>query len=416
MGEEGKWQGEMTVTTAAGRVLRQELTLTQLDDGRAVCVVRDITDRANLESELTDTVERYETLVENFPEGGVFLYNEGHECILAGGAGLSSHGLSTDEVVGSRPSDRYPPEIVEELEGHIRDAFEGAHSRFEQAYGDQYYRIWTLPVGDDEAPDHVMAVSQEITDRKEREQAIEDLHGTARSFIQAETSEEIADITVNAARDILDLPASSVHLYDEESDNLPPAAWTDRFDAIIGKPPTFSDGESLGWEVFESGEPHVYNDVSAAPGRLNPDADVGSRIILPLGDHGVFLIGSESTDAFDETDESLARTLATHATSAFTRIRQEQKLREERIFIDQALDTLADLFYVIEPDGTLRKWNDRFSEAVGYTDEQIGDMRAVDFFPEDDRERVADTIEEAVTTGCPSTTTVCVRRIRDTTT
>jgi len=81
--------------------------------------------------------------------------------------------------------------------------------------------------------------------------------------------------------------------------------------------------------------------------------------------------------------------------------REEQKreLQTERAIIEQALDALDDVFYVVDPDGTMRRWNDRLSEVTGYTDEEIADMAAAEFFPEDERERIASGIEEILTTG-----------------
>ncbi|MFB6168952.1 MAG: PAS domain S-box protein, partial [Haloferacaceae archaeon] len=78
---------------------------------------------------------------------------------------------------------------------------------------------------------------------------------------------------------------------------------------------------------------------------------------------------------------------------------RQQELRSERRFIEQALDTLDDLFYVLDRDGTLRRWNDRFPEITGYTDRDLADMRAVDLFPEDEQGTVADAIETTLVDG-----------------
>ncbi|ELY25641.1 PAS domain S-box [Halogeometricum borinquense DSM 11551] len=81
------------------------------------------------------------------------------------------------------------------------------------------------------------------------------------------------------------------------------------------------------------------------------------------------------------------------------RKKRERTLRQERMFIDQALNALDDAFYVINPDGTMRRWNETALERTGYTDAEISEMQAIEFFPEDERERVGEAIEEALTTG-----------------
>ena len=71
---------------------------------------------------------------------------------------------------------------------------------------------------------------------------------------------------------------------------------------------------------------------------------------------------------------------------------RERELREERRFIEQALDALDGLFYVLDTDGTLRRWNDRVPELTGYTDDDLAGMQAVELFPEDEREAIADSV------------------------
>ncbi len=78
---------------------------------------------------------------------------------------------------------------------------------------------------------------------------------------------------------------------------------------------------------------------------------------------------------------------------------REQELREERQFIEQALDALDDLFYVLDMDSTLRRWNDRVPEITGYSDDDLTGMQAVELFPEDEREAVADNIATTLADG-----------------
>ncbi len=237
------------------------------------------------------------------------------------------------------------------------------------------------------------------TERKERERAIEELHSTVRAFMEAETTDEVAEIAVSAVHDVLDMPAAAVHRYDPEGDCLRPAAFTDASERLIGDAPTFHRGEGLAWAAFESGETEVYDDVAAEPGRYNSDTAVRSEMLLPLGEHGILLVGSPEPAAFDETSVSLARMLAAHATTALDGIESERTLREEREFVDQALETLNDVFYVLGPDGELRRWNDRLREVFGYDDDALADMRLQEFFPEEDHDRITRAFEATLETG-----------------
>ncbi|MDQ2073703.1 PAS domain S-box protein [Haloarcula sp. H-GB4] len=235
------------------------------------------------------------------------------------------------------------------------------------------------------------------TQGSRRERAIEELHSTARAFMRATTADAVAQVTVDAARTILNMPANAVHFAD--GDSLYPAAWTNQVEELIGTPPVFEPGDGLAWQAFESGETQVHNDVASSPARYNPDTDIQSELILPLGDHGVLLIGSCVTGAFDDTDVTLARTLSVHATAALSRLDRDRQLREEREFIDQALNTLDDLFYVIDTDGSLRRWNERIPEVTGYSNDEIDDMPVSEFFPGDEHETIAAAINETRTSG-----------------
>lgn len=134
-----------------------------------------------------------------------------------------------------------------------------------------------------------------------REQAIKALHKTASDFMRAETTEEVANVAVTAVRDVLDMQVSGIHLYDDQAEGLCPVAWTERTEALIGALPTFEPGDSIAWKVFATGEAQIYDDISTVPDRYNHDTEIRSQISLPLGDHGVLLIGSTEVSMFDET-------------------------------------------------------------------------------------------------------------------
>jgi PAS domain S-box-containing protein len=78
--------------------------------------------------------------------------------------------------------------------------------------------------------------------------------------------------------------------------------------------------------------------------------------------------------------------------------RQEQ-LDSERRFINQALDALEDIFYVIDTDGTLRRWNETACNVTGYSDSELDGMLAIETFPEDEHEKISAAVETVLTDG-----------------
>ncbi|MGB9965675.1 PAS domain-containing protein [Halobacterium hubeiense] len=79
--------------------------------------------------------------------------------------------------------------------------------------------------------------------------------------------------------------------------------------------------------------------------------------------------------------------------------RRQRELEEEQAFVEQALDTLDEAFYVIGTDGTLKRWNDSLCEVTGYGDDEIGGMHFHEFFDGEDADRVADAVSDVLETG-----------------
>jgi PAS domain S-box-containing protein len=77
----------------------------------------------------------------------------------------------------------------------------------------------------------------------------------------------------------------------------------------------------------------------------------------------------------------------------------ERELREERRFVQHALDALEDVFFVVDTAGELTRWNRRAVEVSGYTDEQLAEQELSDLFVEGDGERARDTITTAIEEG-----------------
>jgi PAS domain S-box-containing protein len=76
-----------------------------------------------------------------------------------------------------------------------------------------------------------------------------------------------------------------------------------------------------------------------------------------------------------------------------------RELKEEREFVEQALDALDELFYVVGPNGEIQRWNDRLNEVSGYSDEEMEALRATDLFPDEQESDVLEAIDETLRTG-----------------
>lgn len=68
--------------------------------------------------------------------------------------------------------------------------------------------------------------------------------------------------------------------------------------------------------------------------------------------------------------------------------RIEEELLEEKVFIEDALNGLPDMFAVVDMEGKFFRWNEKVSEVTGYTNAEISRMNIIELFSEEDREKV----------------------------
>ena len=66
---------------------------------------------------------------------------------------------------------------------------------------------------------------------------------------------------------------------------------------------------------------------------------------------------------------------------------------------DLLIDTLDDVFYILDPAGRLVRWNDHLRTVTGYSDAEIAEMEPLDFFADAERDKTADTIAQILDTG-----------------
>lgn len=180
---------------------------------------------------------------------------------------------------------------------------------------------------DDPTVDGITVVGHEGTDEAENQCQLRALHETTRRLMNARTHQEIADITTEAARNVLRLSVNGVYFHDEASDRLVPVAITRRGEALFDETPTFERGDGIVWTVFRTGRPQVYDDVTADPDAYNPDTPIRSELVLPLGDHGVFVAGSTDVADFEDRTVSLANVLAANVERALDRASRQDELK-----------------------------------------------------------------------------------------
>ncbi|GAA0529485.1 hypothetical protein GCM10008994_00020 [Halorubrum ejinorense] len=184
-----------------------------------------------------------------------------------------------------------------------------------------------------------------------RTETLESLHEATRELLKTTEREAAAEAAVTYVDDVLGHPIVAIWLYDEETDALEPAVWTDTAEAVVGDHPTFdADDQSITWDVFESGEPTYVPDVSADPDHYKDDATIRSELVVPLGRYGVLNVGSTEPDAFDDSDLAVARIWAATVTMVFVRIERERQLRRREAEVARERDRLEEFASLVSHD------------------------------------------------------------------
>jgi len=88
----------------------------------------------------------------------------------------------------------------------------------------------------------------------------------------------------------------------------------------------------------------------------------------------------------------------TMAVDVTERKEQERALEQYSEYLDDVIDGIDDLFYVLDSDGTLRRWNESVADVTGYSLPEIASMDALDFF-EEDAEKIVTAIAEGFEEG-----------------
>lgn len=77
----------------------------------------------------------------------------------------------------------------------------------------------------------------------------------------------------------------------------------------------------------------------------------------------------------------------------------QEKYKQEKIFIQNSLDSLQDIFYFIDTDKEIIQWNKTAEDITGYTKSEIEDLEVYGFIAREDREKIRNSINKALKKG-----------------
>ncbi|MDQ2051271.1 bacterio-opsin activator domain-containing protein [Natronolimnohabitans sp. A-GB9] len=288
----------------------------------------DVTERARLERELRESEELHRVTLRNMTDtilitddDGEFTYVCPNVHFIFGYTDDEIREMGTiDELLGPELFDRAKLEeegVLTNIECTATDRMGNEHTLL--------VNVRKVSIQDGT----VLYSCRDITTRKRREEALTALHRTTRELLYAESEREIADVVVEDATEILDLEASATYLFDTDENVLEPAAVSSGMARLHGPLSRHrATDDSISGAVFVDGESRFFEDITDADVPASPTTDIRGAGFVPLGDHGVLVVGSADVDAFDEVDRELTDLLAATAEAALDRVERERTLRE----------------------------------------------------------------------------------------
>ncbi|HAS17630.1 MAG TPA: hypothetical protein DCR39_07050 [Nitrospiraceae bacterium] len=78
---------------------------------------------------------------------------------------------------------------------------------------------------------------------------------------------------------------------------------------------------------------------------------------------------------------------------------EERKMSDQKRLMQEVIDSLPGIFYLIDEHGHIERWNKCFEDVLGYSYEEIKEMNILDFIPEDEKAYIIRKMKDVFTKG-----------------
>ena len=372
---------------------------------RAVGIQLDIDDRKRTERELSRERDFFDAVIESLPYSFYVLNVEDYTVEYANDKANIGKGETCYEITHRRnqPCDAGEDpiacpitEVTETAEPAIVE-----HVHYDEEGKERIFEVHASPIfGENDEVVQLAESNIDVTERAEHEQRLAALHDATRLLIDAESVEEVAEIAVNSARDLLDFSLPAMWVPRDNGQQFELLANTEAHQRMLEEAgietPTFPK-DHWTWEAFDTGETIVRSPIPQED--LAVDVPLQSTIIVPLGHHGFISFSTRGEVEFSDREITLAETLAKNAQIVLDELSRQEEVKRQQQFTSDLLDAINDVVYVLDTDGDFLDWNQAFEEVTGYGGDELASMNATDLFAEEDHEAVGAAVEESFETG-----------------
>ncbi len=373
---------ESALVTKGGDRIPYEVNVSLITDadGEVIGLAgtgRDITERKQRERELQEEKEFTESVLDTLPD--VFFLADEDGSFLRWNDRLNNvTGYTDDEIAEMHPTNFVPGEDTEMVEETVKTVFEEGTTEIRETHlittdGERipYEVNGSLLTDSDGEVIGLAGIGRDITERKEQERELQE----EKEFTES----------------VLDTLPDVFFVADEDGSFL---RWNEHLKEVTGysddeiaemHPTNFVPGEDT--EMVEETVQTVFEKGTTEIRETHLITKDGERIPHEVN-------GSLLTDSDGEVIG-----LAGIGRDITERKEQERELQEEKEFTESVLDTLPDVFFVADEDGSFVRWNEHLKEVTGYTDDEIAEMHPTNFVPGEDTEMVEETVQTVFEKG-----------------
>ncbi|QCW04244.1 PAS domain S-box protein [Natrinema pallidum] len=256
-------------------------------------------------------------------------------------------------------------------------------------------------VDDDGEIGSVLSFVRDVTAERKRTNALEALQDTTRELLRAESTDEIADIVMTAAEDVIDRPLGAIRFYDDDSETLELAGTTSLLDINTAEIPPIGPDSATLWDAYTDSEPTVVENVSSDRLPYEIEIEVGNSLLQPLGDHGMLSVASVGSNELSDAEFHLIHVLATTAEAALDRAAHDRELERTKTVVE----TVGDCVYQLDRDGRFVEVNDGMKDKTGYERDELLGEHVSRILTDESAERGRQRVRELMADGEQRTAT-----------